>query len=218
MTAGTSVEAVPPDPAGATAPLIGDITVETERRREQVAREVRAYVDAITIQNPDDALARWQVPVCPAVAGLPFDAGKFVFERVSSIANDAGIPLGKPDCRPNLLIVLTREPEALLRSWLRMNPRLFSRERGVAVTERTIRTPAAVRVFYNACSIPAEMTKTFGARVLGACGAPGAIDSRLRRSVARIIYSAARHLGAARSATRRLARAPRRPRTSGPSR
>jgi hypothetical protein len=106
-----------------------------------------------------ESLARWQLPICPLVAGLPFDKGKFVFQRVSEVASEAGIPLASQDCTPNLLVVMTREPELLLQNWWRKNPRLFNQDRGVGGIERTILTAAPVRVFYNACSVPPLMAK-----------------------------------------------------------
>jgi len=96
--------------------------------------------------------------------------------------------LGSEDCTPNLLVVITREPEVLLRNWWRKQHRLFNQDRGVAGIERTIRTDAPVRVFYNACSVPPGLATTFAPRVLAQCGS-GTLGSKLTRGAVRAIYS-----------------------------
>lgn len=163
------------------------ITVEAQRLRE-LERQISTFVSAITIHNRNDSLARWQVPICPLVAGLPFNKGTFVFQRVSQVASETGIPLDSQDCKPNLLVVITREPEVLIRKWWRKQHRLFNQDRGVAAIERTIRTDAPVRVFYNACSVPPGLTTTFAPRVLAQCGS-GTLGSKLTRGAVRAIYS-----------------------------
>lgn len=162
-------------------------TVTVEARR-QLERELSTYVSEITVRSYTEAVARWRLPICPLVAGLPFEEGKFVFQRVSQVASEAGIPLGPLDCKPNLLVVLTREPEALLKNWWSEKPRLFNTDRGVAGIKRKIRTDAPVRVFHNACSVPPGLAKTFGEHVLAHCdtGIPG---SKLTWNTIRAIYS-----------------------------
>lgn len=168
---------------------IDTVTVEARRRRELLEHQLSTFVSAITMPAGQESLVRWQLPICPLVAGLPFDEGKFVFQRVSQVASEAGVALGPPDCTPNLLVVMTREPEAVLKNWWGKNPRMFNNDRGVAGIERMIRTPAPVRVFYNACSVPAEMANRFAISVIGHCGKPGIPDSRLTWSTVRVLYS-----------------------------
>lgn len=175
-------------PGAASEPTIDTVTVEARRRRELLERQLSEFVTEITVPVRHESLARWQVPICPLVAGLPFEEGKLVFQRVSQIASDAGLPLGSPTCNPNLFIVMTREPEALLGEWWDAQPRLFNKDRGVAGIKRTIRTPAPVRVFYNACSVPSELAKTFAVRVTHQCGAPAIPGTRLTRSTVRVLY------------------------------
>ena len=191
LSAGATAEpqrkAVQQSAAESNAAAIDTVLVEAQRLRE-LERQISTFVSAITIHNQNDSLARWQAPICPLVAGLPFDKGKFVFQRVSQVASEAGIPLGSEDCTPNLLVVITREPEVLLRNWWRKQHRLFNQDRGVAGIERTIRTDAPVRVFYNACSVPPGLATTFAPRVLAQCGS-GTLGSKLTRGAVRAIYS-----------------------------
>jgi hypothetical protein len=163
-------------------------TVTVEARREQLKRQISTFVSEIALQSRTESLARWQLPICPLVAGLTFEQGKMMFERISQVATAAGVPLGPPDCNPNLLVVRTPEPEKMLRQWWRNMPKLLNSDRGTAAIEHTIRTPAPVRVFYNACSVPPALAKTFGRRVLASCntGMPG---SRLTWDAVRVLYS-----------------------------
>lgn len=167
---------------------IDTVTVEALRQRELLERQISTFVSEITSHSRTDSLARWQLPICPLVAGLPFDTGKFVFQRVSQVASEAGIPLASQDCAPNLLVVMTREPEVLLQNWWGKKPRLFNQDRGVGGIKRTIRTAAPLRVFYNACSVPPLMAKTFGPSVMAHCNT-GKLGSRLAWEAVRVIYS-----------------------------
>ena len=182
-----SPQAVPRPPAESGDAAMETVLVEAQRLRE-LQRQVSTFVSAITIHNRADSIARWQLPICPLVAGLSFEQGTFVFQRVSQVASAAGIPLDADDCRPNLLVVMTDEPEELIRRWWGNRPQLFNRDRGVGGIERTIRTDAPVRVFYNACSVPAPgMPNNFAAGDL-ICGG-GKIGSKLKRGAIRAIYS-----------------------------
>lgn len=167
---------------------IETILVEAQRLRE-IQRQVSTFVSAITVHNRADSIARWHLPICPLVAGLPFDQGTLVFQRISQVANEAGLPLGSEDCRPNLLVVMTEDPEELIRGWWGNQHRLFNKDRGVGGIERTIQTDAPVRVFYNACSIPAPgMPDNFAEGDL-ICNGGGSTGSKLKRGAVRAIYS-----------------------------
>lgn len=168
---------------------IDTVTVEALRQRELLERQLDAFVSAITMPAPHESLARWQLPICLLVGGLPVDEGKFVFQRVSQVARAAGIPPGAPDCAPNLLIVMTTEPEALLEKWWSRQPRLFNQDRGVGGIKRTIRTASPVRVFYNACSVPSDLADTFSTGMTSHCGKSGIPDSRLSWGTVRVLYS-----------------------------
>lgn len=181
-------QAAPRSAAESGDAVMDTVLVEAQRLRE-LQRQVSTFVSAITIHNRADSIARWQLPICPLVAGLPFDQGTFVFQRVSQVASAAGIPLDSDDCHPNLLVVMTDEPEELIRRWWGNRPRLFNKDRGVGGIERTIRTAAPVRVFYNACTVPTPgMPNNFRAGDL-LCNGGGAIGSNLKRGGIRAIYS-----------------------------
>jgi hypothetical protein len=122
------------------------VTIEAERRLE---RQVYDFVRTLSRQAArDEALKRWQQPVCPLVAGLPGSQGEFVLTRISGVARTAGAPLAPQECRPNLYVVVTASPDKLLSLWQQRHRRLFG---GASPTEvRDFLTkPRPVRVWYN---------------------------------------------------------------------
>lgn len=94
---------------------------------------------------------RWAAaPVCPLVSGLSRQDGEFILERLSDVAHTAGVPLAGEDCRPNLYILVTREPQDLLRGMEKRNRAFtFGADASPGAVAAFIGTPHAVRVWYN---------------------------------------------------------------------
>ncbi len=142
--------------AGGTTGL-QEVTVTAKRL--ELKQRVSKFVNQIAVQeNGGEAgLARWQAPpACPLVSGLPQQEGEFILERVSEIARVAGVPIAGEQCRPNLYILVTPQPEDLLRGMEERN-RKFTfgwdpstrTDTPASVVDEFIRTPRAVRTWYN---------------------------------------------------------------------
>jgi hypothetical protein len=141
-------------PHSISADSIDTITVEAQRNREKLEREVNKFVSS-TIVPPshyDQSLWRWNDKVCPLVAGLNKEQGEFVLTRLSEIAKTAGAPLGAETCKPNLYVVVTPDPESLLKQWWRRDVYLFDGESGQTV-KRFLETPRPIRVWYSAGTV-----------------------------------------------------------------
>jgi len=137
-----------------SADSINTITVEAQRNREKLEREVNKFVSS-TIVPPsryDQSLWRWNDKVCPLVAGLNKEQGEFVLARLSEIAKTAGAPLGAETCKPNLYVIVTSAPELLLKQWWRRDVDLFDGESGPTV-KRFLETPRPIRVWYSAGTV-----------------------------------------------------------------
>jgi hypothetical protein len=143
-------------PASTTSQF-SEVTVTA--RRIELEKRVSKFVNQIAAaENGDEGLARWQRPVCPLVSGLPRQDGEFILERLSQIAHAAGIPLGDEHCRPNLYILVTPQPEDLLKGMEKRN-RAYTFgydtsfyppvETPAGVVDEFIKTPRAVRVWYH---------------------------------------------------------------------
>jgi hypothetical protein len=159
-----AADGLPASAAAGTLPNTSDSLAEVivTARRLELAPRVSKFVNQIAAsENGAEGLARWQVPpVCPLVSGLPQQDGEFILERLSEIARGAGVPLADEHCRPNLYILMTDQPEDLLREMEKRNRRFTfgydassesypptqTRE---GVVDEFIKTPRAVRVWYN---------------------------------------------------------------------
>ncbi len=82
----------------------------------QFAPKVLTFVNAISVPGQEEGLARWNVPVCPEVTGLPRENGEFILERFSEIAREARVPLAGENCQPNLFVFITVDPRQLLQA------------------------------------------------------------------------------------------------------
>ena len=130
-----------------SADSIDTITVEAQRDRAKLEREVNTFVSSMIVPpyRYDESLWRWHDKVCPLVAGLNKEQGEFILARLSEIAKTAGAPLGSETCKPNLYVVVTPDPELLLKQWWRRDIDLFDGEAGPTV-KRFLETPRPIRV------------------------------------------------------------------------
>jgi hypothetical protein len=116
-----------------SADSLDTVTVQAQRDRAKLEREVNKFVSsAIGPPNHyDQSLWRWNDKVCPLVAGLNKEQGEFVLARLSEIAKTAGAPLGAETCKPNLYVIVTSDPELLLKQWWRRDIDLSAWDRAL---------------------------------------------------------------------------------------
>jgi hypothetical protein len=153
-----SAETPPLSAPPSTTSQVPEVTVTA--RRMELEKRVSKFVDQIAAtENGAEGLARWEAPpACPLVSGLPEKDGEFILERLSEIARLVGVPLGDEHCRPNLYILVTSQPEDLLRGMERRN-RAYTfgvdasyyppTETPASVVDEFIKTPRPVRVWHN---------------------------------------------------------------------
>jgi hypothetical protein len=127
---------------------LNTITIEGERNREVVERQVRAFVSAIAVAPRQETLKRWRTPVCPSVAGLSREEGELLLARVSQVAATAGAPLAREHCRGNLHIIVTSKSDELLKAWSKRDRGLYG-DVGEANIRRFVSDSNAVRVWYE---------------------------------------------------------------------
>jgi hypothetical protein len=160
------------------------VTVEATRQHVQIEKQISHFVSSNTVNALDEPLARWQTPICPLVSGLPQDQGELVLGRVSQIARDAGAPLDTPDCRAaNLLIIVTDDPEELLKQWWHRYSWQFNEDRGIAGLRRFVGASRPVRIWYNVVSQCVGTVGAFMTRASGpvpACSKVGGGGTHLR--------------------------------------
>jgi hypothetical protein len=204
-TAAFGAQSAQPRPAASSgkAPL-DTVTVEAKRERKEVEREVSEFVFAVAVRSLHDSLSRWNTPVCPLVAGLPQAQGEFVVARLSQIAREAKAPLAGEHCTANFYIIMTPQPEALLKKWQARDRRMFDTRNGMGSVKRFLDTPRAVRVWYNVGFASTDgkpitsdllagalVGSTFGLNLLmtGVPTNPVSMGTRLRYSAVRSLSS-----------------------------
>jgi hypothetical protein len=98
---------------------IPDVVI-TERRPTQY----EAYSDVFKFVTAHSSftrkihqVARWDAPVCPRVVNMPKAFGDFVVARIKTLAQRVSAPV-KADCKPNVMILYTPNPQAAL-DWIK---------------------------------------------------------------------------------------------------
>jgi hypothetical protein len=146
--------AVPITPPSALA----EVTVTAQRL--ELEKRVSKFVSQVAAtENGAEGLSRWgSPPACPLVSGLSQRDGEFILERLSDIGRAAGVPIGDDRCRPNLYILVTDQPEDLLKGMEKRNRRYTFGvdassyppvEIAANIVDEFIKTPRPVRVWYN---------------------------------------------------------------------
>jgi hypothetical protein len=70
-------------------------------------------------------ITRWRNRICPVVQGLSPAFNAFVTGRIAAVAATVGAPYDAPQCKHNIEILFTAEPQQLLDQLAKRNPRLL---------------------------------------------------------------------------------------------
>jgi hypothetical protein len=144
-----SQDAATPGPSRETTSTPDTVIIEARRDRE-IQRQITKFVSGGVVTYSNDSLERWNQPLCPLVAGLESKPAEFIRARVSQVATDSHAPLGAEHCRPNLVAVITNDPDQLIEKWYRRFPGLFDTCNGLGPVKQFLHSRQPVRVFYNA--------------------------------------------------------------------
>ena len=81
------------------------------------------------------------------------DHGEFILQRISTIAQSAGAPLGPQECKPNLFVLVTAEPARLVNKLWSRNPGMLAGMAGAgpqpAAIRRFMRDTRPIRAWYT---------------------------------------------------------------------
>jgi hypothetical protein len=108
----------PAPPAKQDAPIVVTGTRTTDE-------EIADFVDAFTVAPPMGQLARFELEVCPIASGMAEEQKTAIANRLRAVAKAAGVRVGKPECRPNILVIVTRDKHALIELLKRRRPAFF---------------------------------------------------------------------------------------------
>jgi hypothetical protein len=134
------VSATPQDLPGVTVTAPRPPTSE-ELAGEAVPHFVSSHVTPSTVIGQ---LTRWRTGICPVTNGLSAAMNAFVTARILAVAEAVGAPhQSPPNCKSNVRILFTLEPQALLGALLKKDSRLLGfhypqQEKRLATVEHPI--------------------------------------------------------------------------------
>jgi hypothetical protein len=118
----------PSDPAENTVDSL-TVTAPPQPKAEQLPSIVSKFVDSHGSPSPGSRahqLSRWKIAVCAKTGGLSQPFNDFVSARVAQTAVSVGAAYDKdPACSPNLLIIFTTRPQALLDNIRKDHPQML---------------------------------------------------------------------------------------------
>lgn len=83
---------------------------------EPTQNAVRRYVDEMAIApRAENQLSRWDRRICPGIMGLRQRYAQFVIDRMAQRALQVDLDVDRPGCKPNILIIVARDPDAVAR-------------------------------------------------------------------------------------------------------
>ena len=88
------------------------IVVQGQRASE---RQIRNFIQELTPARVHGQLGRFESPMCPAAIGLSPVQNEQVKVRMRSVAEAAGMEVAKAKCHPNVVVIVTRDKNALLK-------------------------------------------------------------------------------------------------------
>jgi beta-lactamase regulating signal transducer with metallopeptidase domain len=105
----------PPPPAEPRDDAVDNVIVTAPRLRPEKALDNFIIAHARQASPIAGKIARWKDGICPLTVGLSPQLNQYVNQRIIRVAMTAGAPLAQAEpCRPNLLVLATAEPQALL--------------------------------------------------------------------------------------------------------
>lgn len=123
---------------------------------------LRSFVGEISNGAQQDQLARWDRTICPGVAGMGREYAEAMLDRIAAIALSIGLDVGEPGCRPNALIFVTADSDALAREIVDYDSALVSRygrqgnTSGRQALNDFVATPRAVRWWHVTQTVTAD--------------------------------------------------------------
>lgn len=148
-------------PAPETSTEVESVVV-TAAPRATISEFVRSIAEPV---KRGGKLARWNRTVCPATLGLQREYAQYMNDRLAAVAMDAGLKVGKPGCRPDILVIVSADTETLLAEMAEDHKDFFAVRRwsyertnsgGSQTFESFIQTDRPVRWWHVSETVPAD--------------------------------------------------------------
>ncbi len=168
---GTSGFADPPQaPKDQPPATVSGIVVTAPR-----ADTISGFVNQISAPNSSHRVARWDRSICPGVLGVTEQVGEYINDRLAKTAIQVGLDVGKPGCKPNILIIMAKDGNKVTRELVKRNPNAFAKYGSIDGSGNT-RGRKALKEFIE---IPAPVRWWHVSQMTGADGTPLAESKEL---------------------------------------
>jgi len=155
--------------AASAQPAPGDsVTVSSERARAAVER----YLGAVSVRSAfAGKIARWEYhEICPVVVGLQPGAVAFITARIKQVAQDVGAAVNSNEnCAPNLRIVFTTAPQALLDNVRKKHGSLLGVTNSNRQADRAAQMTHPIQGWYRTETVGDRGYAKRDVRVIGIC-------------------------------------------------
>ncbi len=91
----------------------GDALPDVVVEGRSLTEATQEFVDQVAAPPRGRGLALWRGRLCVGAVGFPRDAGQYLVDRVSTVAEDLGVRIGEPGCTPNVLIASAEDGQAM---------------------------------------------------------------------------------------------------------
>lgn len=136
---------------------------------------VQTFVHEVGAEGPNEQLARWNKPICPAVQGLKPEYSAYVEGMIIALAREVQVEVADPGCKVNLLVAFESEPGDFISSLNDDRSYLFD-SMSVPDRQRLAESTNAVTTWSHI-----ETKSAHGSRLNSTLGDSGLYDLRIGR-------------------------------------
>jgi hypothetical protein len=123
------------------------ITVTAAKSRATMEKFAKAFFTPTKLAGK---IARWENGICPVTVGQPPRLASLVTDRVKEIAESVGAPVNAdPSCTPNIQIVFTTTPQALLDDVRAHEPDYLGYAEASALREKLATITRPIQAWYT---------------------------------------------------------------------
>src|SRR5450432_3211055 len=141
------------------------VTVTGTKSRQVLQGFVQSFVAPTRMTGK---IARWEDGICPVTVGLRPEFVKFINRRLKEIAAQVGAPVnGKTGCGPNIAIVFTTTPQALVGNVQKKHPILLGYYDNSAQLEKLATVVRPIQAWYMTATRDVQGLQIDGAKPAG---------------------------------------------------
>ena len=146
------------------------VTVTAAQLREMIDKFVKNFIAPTKLTGK---IARWDTGICPVTVSQSPQSSAFVTARVKAIAAAAGAPVSdSASCKPNIEIVFTATPQALLDNVRKNDPDYLGYTETSSLREKLATVTHPIQAWYETETVDLRgMRRVDSARRLG----PGSV-------------------------------------------